>query len=147
MKPITLLTAIAILLSVQKSPAGDAVAIGYNSAGVWTAVTYYCSGTVAGGKDYQNEAGARAAALRDLKKRAGQDLARESILSSSDKTAFFAYGRGKTEQGKSVHAVSSGTSTEAAEKEVLRSLASKGARHEVKVVYRYHSFGANPYRR
>lgn len=139
---LTLCAGVAFPLFIQHSRAGDAVAIGYNSKGVWTAVTYYCSGTPAGGKDYQDEAGARAAALRDLKKRAGEDLARETILFSSDKTAYFAYGRGKTELGKDLHVVGTGTSTEQAENELLSSLKRKGAETDLKVVYKYHSFGS-----
>ena len=39
--------------------AGDALAIGYNKDGIWTAVTYYSSSTPKGGADYKSEADAR----------------------------------------------------------------------------------------
>ena len=138
------LTALAILSLTRNSRAGDAVAIGYNSSGVWTAVTYYCSGTPAGGKDYRDEAGARAAALTDLRKRAGEDLARQSILFSSDRTGYFAYGRGKNGLGKDLHGVGTAASAAQAETELLSSLTRKGAKKDLKVVYKYHSFGSAP---
>ena len=52
---------LVILLLLLKSSAfaGDAVVIGYNADGVWTAVTYYCSSTPKGGSDYKDQAGAR----------------------------------------------------------------------------------------
>src|SRR4051812_35735428 len=70
--------------------AGDAVAVGYNDKAIWTAVIYYCSGTPKGGSDYKDAAGARDAALRDLKKRAGEQQATSKIIASSDKTGYFA---------------------------------------------------------
>jgi hypothetical protein len=34
-----------LTVAATSASAGDAVAIGYNADGVWTAVMYYCSGT------------------------------------------------------------------------------------------------------
>lgn len=122
--------------------AGDAVAIGYNSDGVWTAVTYYSSGTVKGGSDYKDEASAREAASQDLKKEAGEGIVKVSILASSDRTAHVAYARGKTAAGKDLHAVGYGELGLEAEKQAFADLKKNGAAKELKVIYRYHSHGS-----
>ncbi|MDQ6810154.1 MAG: hypothetical protein M3Z64_12140 [Verrucomicrobiota bacterium] len=124
--------------------AGDAVAIGYNTAGVWTAVTYYSSSTPKGGTDYKEASGARDAALRDLKKRAGEDLARGLVLASSDRTGYFAYARGKTDLAHDVHVVGRGNSEAAAEKDAMARLQSEGATIGRKVIYHYFSYGSEP---
>ena len=64
----------AAMMATPEADAGDAVVIGYNADGIWTSVTYYCSGTPKGGADYKDEAGAREAAVADLKKRAGEGV-------------------------------------------------------------------------
>src|SRR3954465_12069452 len=84
-------TSFALLgLTSLISQAGDAVAIGYNDKGVWTAVMYYSSGTPKDGSDYKDAAGAREAALKDLKKRAGEQQATSKIIASSERTGNFA---------------------------------------------------------
>ena len=123
--------------------AGDALAIGYNKDGIWTAVTYYSSSTLKGGADYKNEADARAAAAADLKKKASEGMVRTEILSASDRTGHFAYARGKSAGQKTdVHAVGFGATKEAAEKDALDQLNRKGAKQEQQVIYRYFSHGA-----
>ncbi len=43
----------AAMMATPEADAGDAVVIGYNADGIWTSVTYYCSGTPKGGADYK----------------------------------------------------------------------------------------------
>lgn len=137
---LTLLSLCSFLILSAK--AGDAVAIAYNSAGVWTAVTYYCSSSPSGGADYKDAAGARAAALKDLKKRAGEGLAREGIVASSDKTGHFAYARGKTQAGEDEHVVGYGASAAEAQQDALEQLARRDATVGPKVIYNYFSHGS-----
>lgn len=123
--------------------AGDAVAIGYNSDGVWTAVTYYRSSTPPGGADYKNSTEAREEALRDLRARSGQNLARSSILASSDSTGYAAVARGKAKSGKDLNVVAYGKSQTDADKNALAQLNQAGAAENQKIVYRYFSYGAD----
>ena len=142
LKAIT--TAAALLITSLMARAGDAVAVGYNDQGIWTAVMYYCSGTPKGGSDYKDAAGARDAALKDLKKRAGEQQASSKIIASSDKTGHFAVAsaRAKTaSNGKDVFAVGYGQTKEAAEKDALAQLASQKATEKKKVHYHYFSHG------
>ncbi len=123
--------------------AGDAVAIGYNAAGVWTTVTYYRSSTAKGGKDYKDEAQARAAVVRDLQRRDGENLARTEILSSSDSTGFAAVVRGETQSGSDTTVVGRGKSQPEAEAKALVDLNRQGATVKQKIVYRYFSHGVD----
>ena len=123
--------------------AGDAVVIGYNKDGVWTSVTYYCSSKPKGGKDYKTEAEAREAALRDLRKRGGDQTARSEILSSSDATGFAAVARGADKSRKDSNVVGRGQSQAEADKEAMALLNKAGATKSQKIVYRYFSNGAN----
>ena len=124
--------------------AGDAVAVGYNDKGLWTAVNYYSSGTPKGGADYKDAAGARDAALRDLKKRAGQQQATSKIIASSDKTGNFAVASARTskaDDARDIFAVGYGKSVEEAEKDAFAQLARQKATEKKKVRYRYFSHG------
>jgi len=121
--------------------AGDAVAVGYNSEGIWTGVTYYASSKPKGGKDYKTEAEAREEATRDLQKRSVNKAARIEILSSSDSTGFVAVARGQTKSGKDVNVVGRGATQDQADKEALAQLSSAGAGAKQKIVYRYFSHG------
>ena len=122
--------------------AGDAVAIGYNDKGIWTAVMYYSSGTPKGGSDYKDAAGAREAALKDLKKRAGQQQATSKIIASSDKTGYFAVASARaSKDATDVFAVGHGQSAAEAEKDVFDQLARQKAVAKKKVHYRYFSHG------
>ena len=123
---------------------GDAVAVGYNADGVWTAVTYYSSGTPKGGADYKDEAGAREAALRDLKSRAGEGVVTTKIIAASDRTTHVVYARGKTARGDDAHAVGYGASKAEAEKKAFAELDSSGATRKQQVIYNYFSHGAEP---
>lgn len=149
------MTAFCLLASATVVRAGDAVAIGYNTDGVWTAVTYYSSGTPKGGADYKDEAGAREAAIRDLKSRAGEGIVTTKILASSDRPGHVAYARGPRRRdqtmwaeavagGGDVHAVGRGATKTAAEQSALVELRRQGATGTGKVIYSYFSHGAQP---
>ena len=135
-----------ILLSIfgaARAIAGDAVAIGYNAQGVWTSVTYYSSGKPKGSSDYKTEAEAREEALRDLKKRGGDQTARSEIISSSDATGFVAVARGTDKSKKDHNVVGRGQSQHEADANAIAELTKAGAIKSSKVVYRYHSHGAD----
>lgn len=138
-------TSFALLgLATLIAQAGDAVAIGYNNKGVWTAVMYYSSGTPKGGSDYKDAGAAREAALKDLKKRAGEQQATSKILFSSDKTGYFAVASArasKADNAQDVFAVGYGKSKEAAEKDAFDQLARQKATEKRKVHYQYFSHG------
>jgi hypothetical protein len=141
---LRLLVFVSLLLLVcAVAHAGDAVAIGYNAEGVWTSVMYYSSGTAKGGADYKDEAGAREAAVRDLKQRAGEGVVRTSILASSDRTAHVVYARGKTTVGKDLHAVSYAATETDAKAKAFADLKRQGATKELKVFYHYFTHGAD----
>ena len=123
--------------------AGDAVAVGYNSEGVWAMVTYYASSTTKGGKDYKDSAQARVAALRDLRRRLGDTLAKGDVIAASDLTGYVAVARGQTQLGKDVTVVGRGKSREIAEKKALADLNQIGATAKQKIVYQYFSHGAD----
>lgn len=123
--------------------AGDAVAIGYNKDGVWTSVTYYASSKPKGGKDYKTESEAREEALRDLRKRGGDQTTRSEILSSSDATWFVAVARGADNSGKDANVVGRGKSKKEADEKAMAELRQRGATKNQKIVYRYFSYGAD----
>jgi hypothetical protein len=137
----------ALLLSIfvaARTFAGDAVAVGYNNDGVWTSMTYYSSSSAKGGKDYKTEAEARDEALRDLRKRGGDETVRTEILASSDATGFAAIARGKEKSGKDVNVVGRGKSQTDADKNAFEKLKAASATKHQKIVYRYFSHGAEP---
>jgi hypothetical protein len=121
--------------------AGDAVAIGYNADGVWTSVTYYSSGKPKGSERYKNEQEAREEALRDLRKRGGEGLARAEILSSSDTTGYVAVARGADKSHQDHNVVGRGESQKAADDSAMAELNKAGAIKSQKIVYRYFSHG------
>jgi hypothetical protein len=139
--PVFLISLLSFLAPASRVSAGDAVAIGYNSEGVWTGVTYYASSKLKGGKDYKTEAEAREEATRDLQKRSVNKAARIEILSSSDATGFVAVARGQTKTGKDVNVVGRGATQNQADKEALAQLSAAGAGAKQKIVYRYFSHG------
>ena len=123
--------------------AGDAVAIGYNADGVWTSVTYYSSGKPKGASDYKTESEARDEALRDLRKRGGDGLARAEILSSSDDTGYVAVARGADKSRKDQNVVGRGKTQREAEQNAMAELNKAGATKGQKIVYHYFSHGAD----
>jgi hypothetical protein len=129
------------LFVASRLVAGDAVAVGYNSEGVWTGLTYYASSEPKGGKDYKTENGAREEALRDLRKRSAYAATTINILSSSDLTGFVAVARGEDKSGKDVNVVGRGEAQTQADKEAIAQLSAAGAGAKQKIVYRYFSYG------
>jgi hypothetical protein len=123
--------------------AGDAVAVGYNSEGIWTAVMYHCSSTPKGGRDYKDSKQAGEAALRDLRKRAPENLAKATILAASDLTGYVAVGRGKAESGAETNVVGHGESQAEADRKAFAQLNEARATAGQKIVYRYFSHGAD----
>ena len=123
--------------------AGDAVAIGYNQDGVWTAVTYYRSATPKGGKDYKTEVEARELATRDARRRSEFPPTTIRIFSASDKTGFVAVARGQNKSGTDIHGVGRGKTQAEADAKALKLLSDDGAGAEQKVIYRYFSYGAD----
>jgi hypothetical protein len=131
------------VVSITRLIAGDAVAIGYNSDGVWTSVTYYSSSQPNGSKDYKTEAEARDEALRDLKKRGDQTTMRTEILSSSDSTGFVAVARGHGQSPRDTNVVGRGKLQAEADESAMAELKKSGATKNQRIVYRYFSYGAN----
>ena len=139
---------ICLLLSISSyAAAGDAVAIGYNTDGVWTGITYYASAAPKGGKDYKIENGAREEAMRDLRRRSSYAATTIKILSSSDSTGFVAVARSKDKSGKDVNMVGRGKTQAEANKKALELLNESGAAAEQKIIYRYFSYGVDSAKR
>jgi hypothetical protein len=131
-------------LIAHHASAGDAVAMGYNPDGVWTAVTYNRSSTPMGGAHYRNAAQAGAAALRDLHVRASEDLARTKVIGQSDLTGYVAVARGRAAKiDLDVTAIGRGKSQAEADEKALEKLSEAGAAAKEKIVYRYFSYGAD----
>ena len=143
MTPSFLISSLIYLAFVSAVFAGDAVAVGYNSDGIWTGVTYYASSKPKGGKDYKTEHEAGEEAVRDLQKRSANKAARVEILSSSDATGFVAVGRGKEKSGKELNLVGRGKSQAEADQDAFGKLTAAGAKTKPKIVYRYFSYGAD----
>jgi hypothetical protein len=137
------LIGLSACFAMASAVAGDAVAIGYNADGIWTSVTYYSSGLPKGARDYKTEAEARREALRDLRKRGGEGLARAEILSSSDTTGFVAVGRGTDKSKKDQNVVGRGKAQAEADQQAMAQLNERGATKNQKIVYRYFSHGAD----
>jgi hypothetical protein len=124
--------------------AGDAIAIGYNCDGVWTAVTYNRSSTPKGGAHYRDAAEACIFACRDLHIRAGEDLAWTKIIGKSDRTGYVTVARGTaTKINKDVTAIGRGKSQKEADEKALKKLGDRQATTNEKVVYRYFSYGSD----
>jgi hypothetical protein len=134
---------VSILSATSPLFAGDAVAIGYNSEGVWTAVTYYSSSTPKGGKDYRTEKEAGEIALADVRKRSEHEVATAKILDSSDSTGYVAVGRGQNKSGTDETVVGREKSQADADKQAMAQLNKAGATRKQKIVYRYFSYGAD----
>lgn len=124
--------------------AGDAVAIGYDYDGAWTAVTYNRSSTPLGGPHYHDSGKACEFAVRDLWSRATEYLARTEIIGQSDRTGYVAVAQGKAiERNKDVTAVGRGKSQIEADNNALKLLTAREATTEATIVYRYFSYGSD----
>jgi hypothetical protein len=137
------LTAISCVIACPTF-AGDAVAIGYNYDGAWTAVTYNRSSTPKGGPHYHDATQACAFAVRDLWARASEYLVRTEIVGHSDGTGYVSVAQGKAiERNKDVTAVGRGKSQNEADNNALKLLNVREATTEQAIVYRYFSYGAD----
>lgn len=142
------LAALFSCLVVAGSSAGDAIAIGYNYEGVWTAVTYNRSSTPRGGPNYHDSKKACEFAVRDLWARATEYLVRTEIIGQSDRTGYVAVAQGKAvERNKDVTAVGRGKSQNEADVNALKLLSAREATTEPAIVYRYFSYGDDSGRR
>ena len=142
LKAVILLTLCCVV--ARLTFAGDAIAIGYNYDGVWTAVTYNRSTTPKGGAHYHNATQACAFAVRDLWARASDDLVRTEIVGQSDRTGYVAIAQGKAiDRNKDVTAVGRGKSQNEADANALKLLNAREATTEPSIVYRYFSYGAD----
>lgn len=142
MRPI--LFALLFCLIARAVFAGDAVAIGYNSDGAWSSLTYNRSSTPRGGPHYHDSQQAAAFAVRDLWTRASEYLDHAEILGQSDKTAYVAVARGRsTTRNKDVTAVGRGKTQGEADAKALQKLTDHEATTEPQIVYQYFSYGAD----
>jgi len=138
-----MLTAICCVIAYP-TIAGDAVVIGYNYEGVWTAVTYNRSSTPKGGPHYHDAVQACTFALRDLRVRASDDLVRTEIIGTSDHTGYVAIAQGKAiARKKDVAAVGRGKSQMEADQNALKKLNDREATTDEQIVYRYFSYGTD----
>ncbi|HEY6071118.1 MAG TPA: hypothetical protein VIU85_07075 [Chthoniobacterales bacterium] len=139
-----ILGALLLCFLARIAPAGDAVAIGYNYDGAWSAVTYNRSSTPKGGPHYHDSAEACVFAERDLWHRASEYLARTEIIGQSDKTGYVAIAQGKSlTRNKDVTAVGRGKTQEEADAKAMQKLNDRKATTEAAIVYRYFSYGSD----
>lgn len=138
---VAILTAISCVIT-GPAFAGDAIAIGYNYEGAWTAVTYNRSSTPKGGAHYHDATQACQFAVRDLWARGSEYLVRTEIVGQSDRTGYVAIAQGKAvERNKDVTAVGRGKSQNEADANALKLLNAREATTEPAIVYRYFSYG------
>ena len=78
-----------------------------------------------------------------MKKRGGDQTARAEILSSSDATGYVAVARGIDKSKKDHNVVGRGESKHEADANAIAELNKVGAIKSSKIVYRYHSYGAD----
>jgi hypothetical protein len=142
MKPI--IVGALFCLIAQQASAGDAIAIGYNNDGVWTAVTYNRSSTPKGGPHYRKADQACTFAMRDLRVRANDDLVRTKIIGQSDLTGYVAIARGRAiKTNKDVTAIGRGKSQTEADENALEKLNAVEAAANEEIFYRYFSYGSD----
>jgi hypothetical protein len=124
--------------------AGDAIAMAFNYEGVWTAITYNRSSTPKGGAHYHESTKACTFAVRDLRARAGDELAWTKIIGKSDRTGYVTVARGdKPLAATDVTAIGRGESQAEADKNALEKLNDTGATADQTIVYQYFSYGAD----
>ena len=144
MKIKAIILASLFCLIAHQVSAGDAIAIGYNYAGVWTAVTYNRSSTPKGGPHYHGAAQACIFARRDLSIRASEDLVRTKIIGQSDRTGYVTVARGRAMKvNLDVTVIGRGKSQSEADKNALKKLSDTEATTNEEIVYRYFSYGAD----
>jgi hypothetical protein len=140
----SIIVAALFCLVAHQISAGDAIAIGYNNDGVWTAVTYNRSSTPKGGPHYREAIQACTFALRDLRVRASDDLVRTKIIGQSDRTGYVAIARGRTvNTNLDVTAIGRGKSQTEADQNAFEKLKAADAATNEEIFYRYFSYGAD----
>jgi hypothetical protein len=140
----TILWGSLVCVIAHHAAAGDAVVIGYNDDGVWTAVTYNRSSTPKGGAHYRAATEACTFALRDLRVRANDYLVRAEIIGKSDRTGYVAVAQGKAiARNKHVTAIGRGRSQMEADRNALKKLNDREATTDEQIVYQYFSYGAD----
>ena len=143
-----LLNSLLLALVAPTLQAGDAIAIGYNGSGVWTAVTFNRSSTPKGGLHYHDSTEACARAMRDLQLRAGEDIARMQILGQSNRTGFVTVARARSTKISSegpldVTAIGRGKSQIEADRNAFQKLTNSQGTIDQKIVYQYFSYGSD----
>jgi hypothetical protein len=129
-------------LIVSQTQAGDAVAMAYNSDGVWTALTYIRSTTPKGGAHYHDSTEAGASARQDLHRRAGTDLFRTKVIGQSDRTCYVTVARGNSlKPNTCVTVIGRGKTQSQADQDALQKLGHAAAADET-IVYQYFSYGS-----
>jgi len=140
----TIASLILLVLSATRAFAGDAVVIGYNADGMWTAVTYCRSFTPNGGGHYKDQAHAREQAFVDLRRRgAGMGMVTGKVLAKSDLTGFVTVARGTTADNNDVTVVGHARSQQQADTKAVAQLNGADAHLHQRIVYRYFSYGAD----
>ena len=135
-------------LFARAAHGGDAVAIGYNSDGAWSSVTYNRSSTPRGGIHYHDSKQAAEFAMRDLWTRATEYLDHAEILGQSNKTGYVAVARGRSlTRNKDVTAVGRGKSQTEADGKALKKLRDREATTDEQIVYQYFSYGDDSHSR
>ena len=140
MKRAVLVFAIGLMAPVVQ--AGDAIAMGFNYAGIWTAVTYNRSSTPRGGPHHHDSTQAGRFAVHDLYVRAPEDLVRTKIIGQSDLTGYVAIARGHAgKRDTDVTAIGRGKSQADADRKALEKLSHADATQNEEIVFRYFSYG------
>jgi hypothetical protein len=144
MMPIKVIfTGILFFLAVSVARAGDAVAMAYDSDGVWIAVTYIRSTTPKGGPHYHDSSEAAASARQDLHRRAGIYLFRTKVIGQSDRTCYVTVARGNSSKPNTgVTVIGRGKTQSQADQDALQQLNHAAAADE-KIVYQYFSYGSD----
>jgi hypothetical protein len=139
-----IIVAVLFCLLALNASAGDAIAVGYNCYGVWTAVTYNRSLTPKDGPNYHLAGQACTLAVRDLHIRASEDLVRTKIIGQSDQTGYVTVARGRAEKRNTdVTTIGRGASQSEADRKALQKLKVADAATNEEIVYRYFSYGAD----
>ena len=139
-----IIPALLVCVIARQVSAGDAIAMGYDYQGVWTAMTYFHSSTPKGGHHYWSATQACIFARRDLRLRANDDLARTKIIGQSDRTGYVAVAHGAVaDENKGVTTIGRGKSQNEADANALKQLNERKATTDERVVYRYFSYGTD----
>jgi len=134
-------------LFINEARAGDAIAMGYNWAGVCTTISHNRSSTPKGGAHYHSAAQACASALHDLHARGDQQTVRSKIIGQSDRTGYVAVAQGrKVASANSVNVVTvigRGKTQADADQNAFQLLADRAVTDEKTIIYKYFSYGSD----